>query len=92
MSAKKVLTLPSKAIAKMPLNNVLWKPYANLTDNKIVYYWRMIPVHLIPAIIVDTLLKLTTNLTASHYWSTQQKFCTSNVIISQFHCIHMNIY
>jgi hypothetical protein len=92
MSAKKVLILCSKAIDKMPPNNVLWKSYAYLTDNKMLYCWRMIPVHLIPAILVDTLLKLTTNLNLSHYWSTQQKFYTSSVITPKFHCIHMGIY
>jgi fatty acyl-CoA reductase len=56
---KKLTDLGLEIMAESPLNNILWKPYVYITDNKMVYFWRMILVHLIPAVLVDSLLKLT---------------------------------
>jgi fatty acyl-CoA reductase len=55
---KKLTDLGLEVTAESPLNNILWKPYVYITDNKTVYFWRMILVHLIPAVLVDSLLKL----------------------------------
>jgi fatty acyl-CoA reductase len=61
---RKKITLKSQLddgleiIAENPLNNTLWKPHVHITENRLIYFWRMIFLHLIPAILVDSLLKL----------------------------------
>jgi hypothetical protein len=58
ITVKKLLDLGLEIMAERPLDNSLWKPYVYITDNKLLYFWRMILVHLIPAVLVDCLLKL----------------------------------
>ncbi|XP_069691249.1 fatty acyl-CoA reductase 1-like [Periplaneta americana] len=45
-------------VAKDPLENIMWKPYTSVTKYKFIYFCRMILVHLIPAMIIDFLLKI----------------------------------
>jgi fatty acyl-CoA reductase len=58
ITIKTLLDDGMEIMAENPLNNMLWKPYVYITENRIIYYWRMILVHLIPALLVDSLLKL----------------------------------
>jgi fatty acyl-CoA reductase len=52
------LDIGQEIAAENPMSNILWKPHVYITDNKIIYFWRMILLHLIPAVLVDSLLKL----------------------------------
>ncbi|XP_023727642.1 putative fatty acyl-CoA reductase CG5065 isoform X2 [Cryptotermes secundus] len=52
-----LLDIGLEVIAENPLGNMLWKPSVYITDNRIIYFWMMTLLHLIPAILVDSLLK-----------------------------------
>ncbi|PNF40527.1 hypothetical protein B7P43_G08166 [Cryptotermes secundus] len=57
ITLKLLLDIGLEVTAENPLGNMLWKPSVYITDNRIIYFWTMILLHLIPAILVDSLLK-----------------------------------
>lgn len=43
---------------EVPLNDVLWYPVGYVTSSYLVHFYNVIFYHLVPALIVDGLLKL----------------------------------
>jgi hypothetical protein len=58
ITLKSQIDIGLEVAAESPLSNILWKPHVYITDNKIIYFWRVILLHLIPAILLDSFLKL----------------------------------
>jgi fatty acyl-CoA reductase len=57
ITLKTQLDMGLEIVAENPLGTMLWKPHVYITDNRIIYFWSMVLFHLIPAILVDSLLK-----------------------------------
>jgi fatty acyl-CoA reductase len=57
VTLKSQVDIGLEIIAENPLGNMLWKPHVYVTDKRIIYFWRMILLHLIPAVLIDSLLK-----------------------------------
>lgn len=42
----------------IPLENILWKPQTIMTKSSFVYYILVLLLHIIPAILLDAVMKL----------------------------------
>ncbi|XP_052738948.1 fatty acyl-CoA reductase 1 [Bicyclus anynana] len=56
VSHKELFTLGKIIIASHPLDDMLWTTGGTFTTNKTVYFTKMLLLHVLPAILVDTLL------------------------------------
>lgn len=58
ISMGQVIEIGRKLVDEYPLNNMLWYPAGFMTPNKTVYWLLFLFLHLLPALFVDSLLKL----------------------------------
>jgi len=54
-----VMEIGHQLLEEIPLEGVLWTPNPILTDSSITYYILTILLHILPAILIDLILKLT---------------------------------
>ncbi|XP_012288416.1 fatty acyl-CoA reductase 1 [Orussus abietinus] len=59
ISMKELIDMAFSLTAKIPLEGVLWAPHTKLTASKTLYYFLVILLHLLPALLIDGLLKIT---------------------------------
>lgn len=78
VAAKEVIALGLRTNAKLPLDGVLWYPRTTITTNRVIYYIMTLLLHLLPALIIDSILKLSgkkpmlTNIHKQIYWASIQ--------------------
>ena len=58
MSTEKVIEMGLRIIDDVPLENVIWFPSVTKTTNKTIFFILMLLYHLIPAYVIDGILKL----------------------------------
>lgn len=59
MSTQEITKMGFQLIEDIPLEGVLWTPNTILTDNSTTHYVLTILLHMLPAILIDLILKLT---------------------------------
>lgn len=61
VTMRKMVDYGKGIVDRVPLKNPLWYPGGDITASKLNYFIQILFIHLIPAIFVDTILKLTGN-------------------------------
>ncbi|KAK6633664.1 hypothetical protein RUM43_001254 [Polyplax serrata] len=58
ITQEKLTSIAHHATVEVPLNDIIWYPTASTTQCKFVYYTCVILLHILPALIIDSALKL----------------------------------
>jgi len=46
-------------LIEVPFEGIFWTPYIKFTDNFVLFYTLMILLHILPAMLINLILKLT---------------------------------
>ncbi|XP_046742826.1 fatty acyl-CoA reductase 1-like [Diprion similis] len=95
VTTKDMMNLAFKTVAELPLEGCLWLPNTTMYSNIFMYYLTVWIFHLIPALVIDTVLKLsgakprlvklyrkiyTANLALTHFLKEKFKFENSKLM------------
>ncbi|XP_045770535.1 fatty acyl-CoA reductase 1-like [Maniola jurtina] len=95
MTMGEVVDYGKKIVREIPLEGMLWYAGGSLTTSRLMYYFKVLFFHLLPAVLVDLVLRITGNKPmlvklqrriytanlALHYYVTQQwTFTNKNII------------
>lgn len=58
ITQEKLTQIAHHATVQVPLNDIIWFPTATTTNCKFIYYANVLLLHVLPAIVIDFILKL----------------------------------
>jgi len=58
MNIQNIVSIGLGIIKDVPLSGIIWKPRTKITKNFLIYYISMLLLHILPAIFLDTIMKL----------------------------------
>lgn len=58
MSLASVRDICQELMNEYPFKNILWYPFLYITGNKYLYFFLVVIYHLLPAILIDFLMRL----------------------------------
>jgi len=58
MNVQNIVSIGFGILKDIPLSGVIWNPSTKITKNFLIYYISMLLLHILPAILLDTIMKL----------------------------------
>ncbi|XP_012229974.1 fatty acyl-CoA reductase 1 [Linepithema humile] len=82
LNMQQLVDLGFRISKKIPLEGIIWTPHSTLTKNRFLYYLMVLFLHVLPALFIDTILKLCG--TRPILLKLQRKVYVSNSALSYF--------